>query len=139
MDAKVTWQDQLTFTGSADTGFTVPMDTEKVLLGNEDGFRPMELILIAMSGCTGMDVISIMRKKQLDVTGFEVRVHANRAQEHPRVFTDAQIEYIVTGRNLNLAAVERSVELSVTKYCPAVAMLSKAFPIETKITLIEAD
>jgi len=139
MDARVNWQGKLSFSGVAESGFTVPLDTEKVLLGDEDGFRPMELILIGLVGCTGMDVSSIMRKKQQDVTDFEVHVHAERTSDHPRVFTSAVVEYRVTGRNLDRAAVERSVELSATKYCPVMAMLSKAFPIETRILITEAE
>ena len=82
-----------------------------------------------------MDVISILQKKKQKVTGFEVEVHADRAEEHPHVFTKIIIEYIVSGRNVERAAVERAVQLSAEKYCPALAMFSKVVPIELKITL----
>ncbi len=103
--------------------------------GDDDGFRPMELLLIGLAGCTAMDAISIMQKKKQDVTHYEVRAHADRAGEHPRVFTHIVLEYIFTGHNLDQAAAERSVELSATRYCPAQAMFSKVATIETKITL----
>jgi putative redox protein len=138
MDAKVVWQNGLSFTGTADTGFTLPLGAESAVGGNEDGFRPIELIAIGLAGCTGMDVISILKKKQQDVTAFDVKVHAERSTEHPKVIMHAVVEYIVTGHNINPEAVKRAVELSVTKYCPAQAMLVKAFPIEQKITIVEA-
>lgn len=139
MEAKVVWKSGLSFTGSADTGYQVPLGAEAAVGGDEDGFRPMELIAVGLAGCTAMDVISILKKKQQQVTAFEVQVHAVRTSEHPRVFTQAVVEYIVTGKDIDPAAVERAVELSETRYCPAQAMLVKAFPIEHKITIRTAE
>ncbi len=102
-----------------------------------DGFRPLELLAVGLAGCTGMDVISILGKKRQPVKAFEVRVHAEQADEHPRVFTKVLIEYVVTGTGVEREAVERAVSLSETKYCPAQAMLRKAAPIESKITIVE--
>lgn len=139
MDAKVTWQNRMTFTGSADSGFPVQLGTDPAVGGDNDGFRPMELIAIGLAGCTAMDVISILQKKRQAVTAFEVRVHASRAEEHPKVFNHIAIEYLIEGRNIDPAAVERAIELSETKYCPAQAMLGKVAPIELtyKITEVE--
>lgn len=138
MDAQAHWHKNLSFTGSADTGFTVPMGSGTSVGGDEDGFRPMELVLVALAGCTGMDVISILKKKRQAFTAFDVKIHAERTSEIPQVFSAIQVEYIVTGNHLDAAAVERSVELSMTKYCPVHAMLKKAVPIDTKITILEA-
>ena len=138
MDAKVTWKHRLSFTGTADSGFKIPLGVIKEQGGDDDGARPMELLLIGLAGCTGMDAISIMQKKKQDVTGFEVRAHAERSTEHPRVFTHITLEYVFTGHNLERAAAERAVELSATRYCSAQAMLGKVVPIESKITLVEA-
>lgn len=134
--AKVVWKNDLKFTGSADSGFSLPLDTSPAE-GGGDGFRPMELLLVGLAGCTGMDVISILKKKQQDVIGFEVAVQGERATEHPRIYTHITIEYIVTGRNIDRAAVERAVELSETKYCSANAMLSKSAQIDHVITMRE--
>lgn len=139
MQAKVVWKDQTSFEGSASRALTVPLGSSSASGGDDDGFSPMELILIGLAGCTGMDVISILEKKRQEVTGFEVRVEAERAQEHPRVFTGIVLEFVVTGRHLDRVAVERSVELSATKYCPAAAMLGQAVKIENKITVLEAE
>jgi putative redox protein len=139
MEAKVTWKDGLSFDGSVDTGFSVPLDGAPEVGGGGAGFLPMELIATGLAGCTAMDVISILRKKQQEVTAFEVKVHAQRADTHPKVFTHIMLEYLVTGRNVDPAAVERAIELSETKYCPAQAMLSKAVAIEHQYQILPAD
>jgi putative redox protein len=137
MDAKVIWKEKMSFEGTADSGFKVTLGTIPEVGGDNDGFRPMELLAIGLAGCTAMNVISILNKKKQDVHDFEVRVHADRAEEHPRVFTHLTIEYIVSGKDLDRAAVERAVELSETKYCSAQAMFKKIVPIDRVITLHE--
>ena len=139
MDAKVVWSKGLSFTGSAEvSGFSLPLGADPEVGGQNDGFRPLELLLVGLAGCTGMDVISILAKKRQEVTAFEVRAHAEQAGDHPRVFTRITIEYLLTGRNIDRASVERAVELSETTYCPAQAMLRKAAGIEMKITIRDA-
>jgi len=134
MEAKVIWKNRMSFIGSAESGFELPLGASPEVGGDNDGFRPMELLAIGLAGCTAMDVISILQKKKQEVTAFEVRVHAERAEEHPRVFTRMVIEYIVSGINVERSAVERAVQLSSEKYCPAQAMFSKILPLELKIT-----
>jgi putative redox protein len=86
-----------------------------------------------------MDVISILRKKQQKVSSFDVNVSAERAEEHPKVFTKAVITYVLHGQGLDEAALLRAIELSALKYCPAQAMLSKAFPMELRYQIYEGD
>ena len=93
---------------------------------------------MSLAGCTGMDVISILRKKRQDVTNFEVKVHADQADSHPHVFTAVIVEYIVTGNNIDPKAVERAIDLSENAYCPAQAMLVKAVPIKHTYTIVAA-
>ena len=137
MDGKLVWKSGLSFAGLTSSGFTVPMDASVDHGGANDGPRPMELILLSLGGCTAMDVISILQKKRQEVTNFEILLHADRSSEHPKVFTDITVEFVVTGHNLDEEAVKRAVELSETKYCSANAMLSKAVPIHTKVTVKE--
>ncbi|MEN6481944.1 MAG: OsmC family protein [Anaerolineaceae bacterium] len=137
MDAKVTWHEGMSFTGTADTGFNVPLGADSGVGGKDDGFRPMELLLVGLAGCTGMDVISILSKKRQNVSNFEVLVHADRATEHPKVFTEIMIEYIVSGKDIDPVAVERAVQLSEEKYCPAQAMFVQIAKIDHKITIIQ--
>jgi putative redox protein len=137
MTAKVTWQHNLTFTGTADSGFEVPLGTDAGVGGDDDGFRPMELIAAGLAGCTAMDVISILSKKRQDVTAFEVVVNTERAAEHPKVFTSAVIDYFITGHNVDEAAIRRAIELSAERYCPAQAMLGQVMPIELCYQIFE--
>jgi putative redox protein len=137
MDAKVIWQQGLSFTGKAGTGFELPLGAEPEVGGADDGFRPLELMAISLVGCTAMDVVSVLKKKQQDVTAFEVRTHAEQAGDFPKVFTHAVITYLVTGHDVDEAAVVRSIELSATKYCPAQAMLSKVVPMDLVYEIYE--
>jgi putative redox protein len=135
MEAKVVWKQKMSFDGTADTGFIVPLGASDVAGGDCDGFRPVELLAVGLAGCTAMDVVSILEKKKQVIESFEVRVHADRAEQHPKVFTHILMEYILTGNEISREAVERAVELSTKKYCPAHAMLGKVVPIELKITI----
>jgi putative redox protein len=130
MDAKVVWEQGLRFEGSADTGYRLPLDASTSVGGSDTGFRPMELIAIGLAGCTAMDVISILMKKRQQVQSFQVEVSAKRAPEHPRVFTHFQIKYRIRGSEIDKNAVERAIELSETKYCPAQAMFDDIADIE---------
>lgn len=132
MNAKVNWQGKLSFTGTADTGFEVPLGANPKVGGDNDGFRPLELMAVSLAGCTAMDVISILQKKRQEITDFRVEVDSKRADEHPRVLTEAVIEYHVSGRDVNEKAVVRAIELSATRYCPAQSMLAQVFPMELK-------
>jgi len=127
----------MSFTGSADSGFEVALGTDPSVGGDNDGMRPMELILTGLAGCTAMDVMSILSKKRQKITGFEVRAHTDRANEHPKVFTAIHLHYVVRGEGIDHAAVERAMELSETKYCPAQAMLSKVATITMTYEVIE--
>ena len=137
MQAKVQWHDRLTFEGTADSGFSLPLGSSPSVGGDNDGFRPMELFAIGLVGCTAMDVISILRKKRQDITDFEVSADIERADEHPKVFTKAVIEYLFSGHEVDEAAVVRSIELSTLHYCPAQAMLSQIMPIELNYQIYE--
>ena len=139
METNVTWKSKLAFTGHNEDGFIVSMDGEPAVGGEGKGFEPMELIAIGLAGCTAMDTISILQKKRQDVTAFEVQIHAERATEFPKVFTHIIVEYVVTGHHVDSTAVERSIELSATKYCPAQAMLSKACTVDHRYTIKNAN
>ena len=138
MEAKVTWKnDGLLFDATADTGGRISLAS--ALDEGATGFRPMELLAMGLVGCTGMDVISILRKKRQDVVDFEVKVHTEKAQDYPHVWTSARIEYVVTGRNIDPKAIERAMELSRKTYCSAQNMLGKAGEIELAYTIIEVE
>lgn len=117
-------------------GFTVHMDTSPDFGGEHKGMRPQSLMLVSLGGCTGMDVISILRKKRQQVSGLEVIVRAERADEHPRVYTHIWLTYVVRGQDVDPAAVERAVDLSLTKYCPVAGLLRQVVPIESDYQIV---
>lgn len=137
MKAKVNWNKNMSFTGRAETGFEVPLDTYPAFGGENGGFRPLELMALSLVGCTAMDVLSILKKKRQELTDFEVRVDTERADEHPKVFTEANIEYLVSGHGVDEKALARAIELSATRYCPAQGMLARVFPIHITYQIFE--
>ncbi|MCJ7659755.1 MAG: OsmC family protein [Anaerolineales bacterium] len=137
MEAKATWKGKLSFTGTGDSGHEILLGASSSIGGDDDGLRPMELFALGLAGCTGMDVISILQKKRQEVGAFEVEVHMKRADEHPKVFTQAEIEYFVTGKSVQEKALVRAIELSAARYCPAQAMLGKIMPIAIKYHIYE--
>ena len=139
MNAHVKWHKGLSLTGTADSGYSVPLGARPEVGGDDDGFRPMELFATGLAGCTAMDVISILNKKKQKVTEFEVAVHTKRAKEHPRVFTHITINYHVTGHAVDESAVVRAIELSAKRYCPAQSMLAQVVPIDLRYQIYDAD
>ena len=139
MDAKATLKEGLTFIATAGSGFEVRLDTGRKVGGDESGFPPLELIAMSLAGCSAMDVLSILRKKQQRVTAFETRVHADQAPAYPKVFTHVQLQFIASGHRIDQAAMVRAIELSITKYCTVYAMLSRAVPIEVGYKILEAE
>lgn len=138
MDASVKMDGgDMRFVGSADSGFPIVMDAHPSVGGDNSGARPMELLLIGLCGCTAMDVISILRKKRQQVSGLEVKAHAKNAETYPKVFTNIALEYIVTGREVDPSAVERAIQLSAERYCPAQAMLGQVAGMDLTFTIIE--
>jgi putative redox protein len=120
----------MSFTGSADSGFEIPLDAKTTVGGSGNGFLPLELMAVSLAGCTAMDVISILKKMKQEVTDFIVEVKAKRADQHPKVFTEAVIKYSVTGTNVVEKSLSRAIELSAVRYCPAQSMLTKSFPMQ---------
>lgn len=133
MKSKVIWKGGMAFTGTADGSYLIPLDAAKGVGGQDLGFRPLQLLAIGLVGCTGMDVISILKKKRQEVTEFEVSAEIEQAEQHPKVFTKIVLKYTVSGKNLDQEAVERAVELSETKYCGAQAMLKETAEITHEI------
>lgn len=121
--AKVVWEGKdIAFKAKGGSGFAMRFDNP----AGPNGASPMEVFAIAAGACTAMDVIDILRKKRQDVTGFEVNVIGTRASEHPMVFTEMDLEYVVSGRNIDPQAVQRSIDLSLTKYCSVNSTLKNA-------------
>ncbi len=138
MEARAIWQGDMSFLGSADTGFNLKMDSSEVTGGHDDGFQPTELLAIGTAGCTAMDVISILKKKRAEVTAFEVRALVANAETHPNVFTRMHLTYVITGRGIKPDDVERAIQLSEEKYCPCITMFRQVLELTREIQIIEA-
>ncbi len=105
--------------------------------GAQGGPSPMELLLMGAAGCTAMDVVSIMGKKREPLTGLEVHVEAEKAEEHPQVYTKIHLEYVAYGQGISAAALERAIELSQETYCSVAAMLKATAPITFSFRIVE--
>jgi putative redox protein len=125
------------FEVQAGSGHQVTLDAAREDGGMDAGFRPMELLLVGLAGCTGMDVISILRKKRQAVTGYEVLMHGVRADEHPMVFTTITVEHVVRGHHVDPRAVQRAIKLSQSHHCGAGAMLGKTAYFTHTFHLVE--
>ncbi len=132
MEAKAIWTDKERFISEATSGHAVVMDASTVKTASS----PVELVLIGLCGCTASDVVSILRKKRQPFTGLEVVANAERAADHPKVYTHIKLIYRVRGK-VTHKAVEDAVRLSKDKYCSVSAMLEKTAKIETAIEYAE--
>ena len=137
VEARVTLVADMHFEGSSSAGHMLAMDAEDASGGHNKGFRPMELLLVGFGGCSGMDVISILRKKRQNVTGLEMNVKGERADSHPHVYKNVHIEFVVKGRGVEKEAVERALNLSLEKYCSVGATLGKTARITHSYKIVE--
>ncbi|MFA5627178.1 MAG: OsmC family protein [Thiohalomonadaceae bacterium] len=129
MKARIKWVEQSTFIGETSSGHSVVMDGLPEFGGRDLGPRPMEMLLLGMGGCTSIDVVSILKKARQDIHDCVAELTAERATEHPKVFTRIHVHFIITGHELKEAQVKRAVELSAEKYCSASLMLGKVATI----------
>ncbi len=130
-EARVKLINGMAFDAETPSQHRMILDAAPGVGGEERGPRPLELLLVALGGCTGMDVISILRKKQQQVTGYEIVVSGEPATEHPKKYTAIKVEHIVRGKDISPEAVARAIELSEEKYCTVSAMLRPGTKIET--------
>ena len=136
LTAKVTYVNGMQFIGDSESGHALVMDADPSAGGRNTGPKPMELLLISAGGCSGMDIISVLKKKRQDVTGLEIQVKGEKAEDYPMKFTDITLKFIVRGRNISESAVKRAVELSMTKYCSVKATLEGTAKIQYSYKII---
>ncbi len=135
--AKIKYTDGMQFVGEAGSGHAIVMDTDPEFGGANTGLRPTELLLIGVGGCSGMDIVSVLKKKKQHLTGLEVNVGGKKAETYPQKFTDINIEFVVRGRNLSEEAVKKAVDLSMEKYCSVKATLEGSAKITFSYTIVE--
>ncbi|MBI4684817.1 MAG: OsmC family protein [Nitrospirae bacterium] len=136
-EAKVTYVAGLQFIGQATSGHAIVMDGDAGSGGSNTGSRPMELLLMGIGGCSGMDIISILKKKKENVRGLEINVKGTKAENYPKKFTDINLEFVVKGKNISEEAIKKAVELSMEKYCSVKATLEGSAKITWGWKIIE--
>lgn len=138
MSAIVKWTDGMQFVGESASGHAIVMDGYPEVGGNNTGMRPMELLLVGVGGCSGMDIVSILKKKKEPITGIEVVVNGKKADDYPKKYTEINIEFIVTGKGLSDEAVKRACQLSMDKYCSVKATLEPTAKVSWSYKIEEA-
>lgn len=134
-EARLVWQEGLRFEAQTPSGQRMIVESPT---GPESGYGPMDMVLVALAGCTAIDVVMILEKQRQQFTGLEVVVRAERAPDPPRVYTGFEMTYTIRGHDLNRAAVERAVKLSEEKYCSVGVMLSQTAPLHHTVVLEDA-
>ncbi len=129
----------ITFAGKTDSNHWITVDGPENFGGSNAGISPKELLLLSLAGCTASDVVSILQKKRVKLDDFEINISAEMTEEHPRVFTKIDLEYVFYGDNIAEKDIERSIELSQTKYCGVTAMLEKAMEINHTYKIVKPD
>jgi putative redox protein len=135
---KVRWAGNRQFVGWDAAGHGVVMDAASAYKGEGTGPRPVELVLYALGGCTAMDVVSVLEKKRIDVTGVEIVIQGTqREDDYPHYYESVNVEYVVTGSGVPESAVERAIELSETKYCSVKGMFGPQVTVTTSFRVLE--
>jgi len=120
---RVKWIDGMRFVATDSMGHSIVMDASKQVGGEGSGFSPLQLLLAALGGCTGIDIVDLMRKQRQKVDNLEIVISGERVEEPPRVYKDIHAEYRVKGKDIKEEAVQRAIRLSEDKYCSVGAML----------------
>ena len=139
METQLKWAGNAAFIGRASTGHTIVMDGPEEGGGRNLGPRPMEMLILGMGACSTYDVVSILKKSRQEITDCELKITSQRADSDPKVFTDIQLHFIVSGHNLKEKQVERAIKLSAEKYCSASIMLGATANITHDFEIINVD
>ncbi len=137
MNISVNWVDGMLMVGKSDSGHTITMDGPPEIGGDNLGVRPMEMLLLGVAGCTMIDVVTTLKKMRQDLSYFQTEINAERANDHPKVFTDIHIQFVIKGKELDSKKVEKAITLSAEKYCSASIMLGKTANITHDFEIVE--
>ncbi|MDB9863590.1 OsmC family protein [Candidatus Thioglobus sp.] len=137
MNLSVNWVDGMLMVGKSHSGHSITMDGPIEIGGENLGVRPMEMLLLGVAGCTMIDVVTTLKKMRQDLTHCETKISAERSNEHPKVFTDIHIQFIVKGKDLDSKKVDKAITLSAEKYCSASIMLGKTAKITHDFEVLE--
>ncbi len=131
-EVEVKWESNMSFEGQMDSNI-IKMDADIASGGNDAGIRPKPLLLIGLGGCSGMDVVSILKKMKITPDHFSMSISGKLADTHPKIYEEIHLVYKFKGENLRIESLEKAINLSLGKYCGVVAMLDKAAKITHEV------
>jgi putative redox protein len=134
-EINVEWTNNMVFQAEID-GHNLVVDASNEAGGENKGPRPKKLLLLALAGCTGMDVISILKKMKVEITKFNVKVIGNTQEEHPKKYNEMKVTYQFSGKNIEYDKLKKAVDLSIEKYCSVIAILKNAVKLEFNIEIL---
>ena len=135
-EVSIKWQGEMSFESEID-GHKITLDASPEVGGKDKGPRPKPFVLLALAGCTGMDVVSMLKKMRVEYEGLEIKVEGELAEDHPKTFTSMKVVFEFKGKNLPMDKIEKAVALSDEKYCGVSALYKKAIPLTTEIRVID--
>jgi putative redox protein len=139
MFVNLSWKGDLAFEVETESGHSFTLDAKPEVGGKNKGPAPMEVLLVSLAGCTGMDVASILKKKRVDLRSMSVKVNGEKAAQHPKYFTKIDIEFNFEGSGIKEEDVRRAVELSKDKYCSVSVMLKEKAEISYRWNITNRD
>jgi putative redox protein len=131
----IKWKGNMAFETEVN-GHKLVLDATPEVGGEDRGPRPKPLVMVALAGCTGMDVVSILKKMRVEIEGLEIKVEGNISEEHPKTFTELKLIYEFKGKDLPMDKLKKAVEMSDEKYCGVSAFYKKAVPLSYEIRLV---
>ncbi|WP_319480745.1 OsmC family protein [uncultured Draconibacterium sp.] len=135
-EVKVSWKDKMAFEAEVD-GHKITLDAAEAVGGEDRGPRPKPLMLTALAGCTGMDVVSILKKMRVEVEDFDITVEGDLTDEHPKQYYKMNVIYTFKGKDLPLEKLKKAVSLSEERYCGVSALYKKAIEVTSEIKIID--
>ena len=130
------WTGKMSFNANV-SGHNIPMDAMPENGGDDSGARPKQLMMAALAGCTGMDVVSILQKMRVELDGFDITIEAEMTEEHPKHYTSMHIIYMFKGKNLDVEKLTKAIELSQERYCGVSIVYRKAMIVTYEIKIID--
>lgn len=135
-EVSIKWQGDMLFESEIN-GHKITLDASAEMGGSDKGPTPKPFVLLALAGCTGMDVVSMLKKMRVEYEGLEIKVEGELAEDHPKTFTSMNVVFEFKGKNLPMDKIEKAVTLSDEKYCGVSALYKKAIPLTTEIRVVE--
>lgn len=136
VNVKMTWDGGIKFSGTGAFGHRISIDGSKQAGGNEDGFKPTELLLYGIAGCTGIDVVTILQKQRQELTGLEIEVVAHQNENYPKPFHTVEVKYIARGKDLDPKKLAKAIELSESKYCVVSQTVKSPAEVKTSYEIL---